>query len=257
MRAQLLGPVCEAPVRELGVEDTAPLADAVNALLFALTLNVPAGRVPTPTPASSERAGAETTDLGGSLDAAPHTHVSARGHEGIVRSDGPARRRALGSDESLDVDIEALVRLAAARSAAPTMRAATPAAPSAPQVLAPTVAPEPVFAPSAIAVPSLASTPSAQVEFGEGGADATIEVAHPELGPIRLEITLSAGGIALRALTPSTATAAALRALEATFAKAFTSRGLAFRSLRVDVGSDSRATLSRTQRRRRDFEEEA
>lgn len=251
----MLGSVCETPVRELHVEDTSPLADAVNALLFALSLNAPAMRVPTPTSASSESAGAETTDLGGSLDDAPHTHVSARGHEGIERSDGPARRKALGTEDTSGIDMEALVRLAAARSAAPSVHTAPPAALPAPQVFASPIAP--VFVSSPLAVPSLGSTQAAQVEFGEGGMDATIEVAHPELGPIRLEITVSAAGIALRALTPSTATAAALRSLEATLAKAFTSRGLAFRSLRVDVGSDSRATLSRTQRRRRDFEEEA
>ncbi len=257
MRAPMLGSVCDVPARELRVEDTAPLADAVNALLFALTLHVPAVRVPTPTPASTEQAGGETTDLGGSLDDAPHTHVSARGHEGIERSDGPARRKALGTEDTSGIDMEALVRLAAARSAAPSAHTAPPAALPAPQVFAPPVAAQPMFVSSPLAVPSLVSTQAAQVEFGEGGMDATIEVAHPELGPIRLEITVSAAGIALRALTPSTATAAALRALEATLAKAFTSRGLAFRSLRVDVGSDSRATLSRTQRRRRDFEEEA
>lgn len=253
MRAPMLGSVCETPVRELHVEDTSPLADAVNALLFALTLHVPATPVPTPLPAASESVGAETTDLGGSLDDAPHTHVSARGHEGIERSDGPARRKALGTEDTSGIDMEALVRLAAARSAAPSVH--TP--PPAPQVFASPIAPSLVFVSSPLAVPSLVSTQAAQVEFGEGGMDATIEVAHPELGPIRLEITVSAAGIALRALTPSTATATALRALEATLAKAFTSRGLAFRSLRVDVGSDSRATLSRTQRRRRDFEEEA
>jgi hypothetical protein len=254
MRPPTLGRVGELQVRDAGPAAPPELAEAVSALLFGLTLGAPAARVATPTATPLERACRETAESAVSLETAPHTHVSARALECGSGADAGERRRAAHAGPSSG-DVEALVRLAAARSAAPVAHVVLAPSAVAPQLVATQPAPPP--APPRVAVPALLSAQAAQVEFAEGGADATIEIAHPELGPIRLEIALAPGGVALRALTPSTVTAAALRALAPAMARALTARGLAFRSLRVDVGSDSRATVSRSRRRRTDFEEEA
>ncbi len=271
MRPAALGRVAEVAAQEEGVQAAAPIVDAVNALLFGLALAAPT-RLPTPTPL--ELACLHAAEAAASLDTEPHTHVSARALEGFpsaAANDGArshaapataaeqrvaasaARTRKGGTpgDGPSSADVEALVRLAAARAVAPMTTA--PGAP------APTTAPlAPAPAPaSRVIVPALLTSPATQVEFGQGAADATIDIAHPTLGPIRLEMALTAGGVALRAMTPSTVAAAALRALEPAVARALSVRGFALRSLRVDVGSDSRVTVSRAQRRRNEFEEEA
>ena len=271
MRPAALGRVAEVAAQEKNVQAAPQIVEAVNALLFGLTLAAP---LPVPISTPLELACLHAAEAAASLDTAPHTHVSARALESVPSApanDGArahaapvaaAAQRVAGSAERTregsalvvgpsSADIEALVRLAAARAAAPMSIAV-----SAPAPTAAALAPQAGAAPRVV-VPALLSSPATQVEFGQGGADATIDIAHPTLGPIRLEMALTAGGVVLRAMTPSTVTASALRALEPTIARALSVRGFALRSLRVDVGSDSRATVSRAQRRRNDFEEEA
>lgn len=271
MRPAALGRVAEVAVLEESVHAAPQIVDAVNALLFGLTLATP---LPPPPSTPLEPACFHAAEAAVSLDTAPHMHVSARALEGfpsalanygarthvapttaaeqrVAASAARTRQSGALGDGPSSADVEALIRLAAARAAAPMTTAPNAAAsPSA------TLAPEPTAAPR-VMVPTLLTSPATQVEFGQGGADATIDIAHPTLGPIRLEMALTAGGVALRAMTPSTVAAAALRALEPAVARALSARGFALRSLRVDVGSDSRATVSRAQRRRNEFEEEA
>lgn len=271
MRPAALNRVAEVAAQEATAPVTPQIADAVNSLLFGLTLAAP---LPIPTATPLELACFHAAEAAASLDTTTHTHVSARALEGFANAPAndsarthaapvsaaeqrvaasAARMRKSGAlcDGPSSADVEALVRLAAARAAAPMA-----AAPTAPAPTAAALAHEPAAAPRVI-VPALLTSPATQVEFGQGGADATIDIAHPTLGPIRLEMALTAGGVALRAMTPSTVTATALRALEPTVARALSARGFALRSMRVDVGSDSRATISRAQRRRSEFEEEA
>jgi hypothetical protein len=252
MRTSALGSSYELPVRELGVDLSPQLSDAVNALLYGLTLAPPPpARMPARTVAESPVQGAGD-DL--SLHAAPQVHVSARALVAGPANDGAAA--ASMSDGLSPEDVEAMVRAAASRAVfapvlpAPSAWMADASAPS-----APTQAPPPP--PSRPIAAALLSAHASSVEFGVGGADATIEVAHPELGPIRLELSFSGGAVSLRALTPSSATATLLRALEPSVAKALAARGVVLRALRVDVASDSRTSVSRAPRRRPDFEEEA
>lgn len=250
MRAAALGRISALPVKETTPEEPSELVDAVNALLFGLTVIAPL-RTPIATPI--ELACREAAEAAASLEGGSNRHVSARALDhGAANDGGHLHTRADSGPSSSEV--EALVRLAAARSAAPAAQAVASASLSA----SPLSAPQPAAEPTRPAVvPALLSAHTAEIEFGEGGADATIDVAHPVLGPIRLEVSISGGGVGLRALTPSTSTAAALRALEPAIARALAARGLSFRSLRVDVASDSRTSPSRTSRRRSDFEEEA
>lgn len=252
MKASALGSSYELPVRELGVDVAPQLSDAVNALLYGLTLAAPVA------PRVALRTVAEPTASGSgdelALHAAPLAHVSARALAGA-----PANR---GGDKPSEpdglspADVEALVRAAASRSVfAPIVPA--PSASVAETSMRAAPAHEPPPTPTRPLTAALVSAHTSSVEFGAGGADAVIEVAHPELGPIRLELSFTGGAVSLRALTPSSATAALLRALEPSVAKALATRGVALRALRVDVASDSRTSLSRAPRRRPDFEEEA
>jgi hypothetical protein len=241
MKASALGSSYELPVRELGVDVSPQLSDAVNALLYGLTLAAPVA------PRMALRTAIEPTASGAGDDLALHAatpaHVSARALAGSPANDG--------ADES-----PAAVRAAASRAVivpvlpAPSAWVAGPSTSAAP-------AHEPLPMPARQLTAALVSAHAQSVEFGAGGADAVIEVAHPELGPIRLELSFAGGAVSLRALTPSSATAALLRALEPSVAKALAARGVALRALRVDVASDSRTSLSRGPRRRPDFEEEA
>jgi hypothetical protein len=256
MRAAALDRLSALSARELSPEDPSELVDAVNALLFGLTVIAPT-RVPVATPI--ELACLEAAEAAASLDSVSseegsNRHVSARALDRGPANDGASPYVAGIESGPSASEVEALVRLAAARCAAP----AAPPVSVAARASLPLRAAQPAAEPTRpLVVPALLSAHTAQVTFGEGGADAMIEVAHPVLGPIRLEVSMSAGGVGLRALTPSTTTAIALRALEPAIARALATRGLSFRSLRVDVGSDSRASQSRTARRRTDFEEEA
>lgn len=255
MRTHALGRVCEVLARDADAEASPVLADAVQALLFGVMLNVPPARVFPPTPI--ELACRDAAETAVASETVPHTYASGRVAENALTNDDTARRDAGAGDGPSPAEVEALVRLAAARAAAPagpplvsTVLAASPPSTS-------KLAADPTMAPPRVVAPAPIDAHATRVVFGEGGADATVDIAHPVLGPIRLEISLSSGAIALRALTPSTATATALRALEPTMARALTGRGFALRSLRVDVGSGSHTTVSRAHRRRRDFEEEA
>jgi hypothetical protein len=252
MKASALGSSYELPVRELGVDVSPQLSDAVNALLYGLTLAAPVA------PRMALRTAIEPTASGAGDDLALHAatpaHVSARALAGSPANDGADESPAAGSPSPSDV--EALVRAAASRAVivpvlpAPSAWVAGPSTSAAP-------AHEPLPMPARQLTAALVSAHAQSVEFGAGGADAVIEVAHPELGPIRLELSFAGGAVSLRALTPSSATAALLRALEPSVAKALAARGVALRALRVDVASDSRTSLSRGPRRRPDFEEEA
>jgi hypothetical protein len=252
MKASALGSSYELPVRELGVDVSPQLSDAVNALLYGLTLGAPvAPRVVLRTPSEPTASGAGD-DL--ALHAAPQAHVSARAFTGAPANDGAEKSAAPAGPSAADV--EALVRAAASRAVfAPIVPAPSAWVSGSSMGAAPTHEPPPM--PARQLTAALVSAHASSVEFGAGGADAVIEVAHPELGPIRLELSFAGGAVSLRALTPNSATAALLRALEPSVAKALAARGVALRALRVDVASDSRTSLSRGPRRRPDFEEEA
>lgn len=252
MKTSALGSSYELPVRELGVDLSPQLSDAVNALLYGLTLAPPTpARMPLRSFAEPLAQGAGD-DL--SLHAAPQAHVSARALAGSPANDGTAA--APMSDGLSPEDVEAMVRAAASRA----VFAPVQPAPSAwmAEASAPAASTQVPLPPPARPLPAaLVSAHASSVEFSAGGADATIEIAHPELGPIRLELSFSGGAVSLRALTPSSATASLLRALEPSVAKALAARGVVLRALRVDVASDSRTSVSRAPRRRPDFEEEA
>jgi hypothetical protein len=257
MKASALGSSYELPVRELGVDVAPQLSDAVDALLYGLTLAAPVA------PRVALRTVAEPTASGSgdelALHAAPQAHVSARALAGAPANRGgdkPSEPGGLSPAGLSPADVEALVRAAASRSVfAPIVPAPSAAVAESSMRAAPAHEPPPT--PTRQLTAALVSAHTSSVEFGAGGADAVIEVAHPELGPIRLELSFNGGAVSLRALTPSSATAALLRALEPSVAKALATRGVALRALRVDVASDSRTSLSRAPRRRPDFEEEA
>lgn len=134
---------------------------------------------------------------------------------------------------------------------------------AAPQPTSPALAHAPP-APSA-ALPVAALPEGATVHIIADGAAAhaaRVELQHPELGAIRLDLRLDQGNLEVRALTASAATAMTLRASEATLRESIAIAGVVLRAMRVDHADDEAGETQKARRghrssRRRPLDTEA
>ncbi|MBI2893698.1 MAG: flagellar hook-length control protein FliK [Deltaproteobacteria bacterium] len=83
-----------------------------------------------------------------------------------------------------------------------------------------------------------------------GREAARVEVQHPELGAIQLDLRLDRGSMDLHAVTTSAASAIALRASESALRTSVALAGVELRGMRVDVAGDPERSIEARKKRR-------
>jgi hypothetical protein len=190
----------------------------------------------------------------------PGVSSSARASECTPGTPSPGTR---DEPPTTAESIEAAVRLAAAKPLGPPSAGAPPPTPRGfgaattegfetrpPAELAPSIRVD------TSPLEPLAAAAGASLSLE--GDIARIDVPHPRLGSVALVVGVFDGQLSVRATTPSTEMAMALRATEHALREALAERGVTLRSLRIDVASDARLRTSgdgrrvRTPRRERE-----
>lgn len=126
----------------------------------------------------------------------------------------------------------------AAQLSSHVLSATAPASSGAAAAPAPTAAPPPAPMAEQLAAP----TPAADIRFVEGGGpgqqNATVELMHPELGPIQLRMKMHAQTMDVRAITTSLAASMAVRAGESSLREDISKHGVSLRGMRVDIAEE-------------------
>lgn len=146
----------------------------------------------------------------------------------------------------------------AAQLSSHVLSAAAAPTTTAPSAATPVAAPPP---PAAMAEQLAAPTPAADIRFVEGGApgqqSATVELMHPELGPIQLRIQMQAQTIDVRAITASLAASQAIRAGESSLREDVSKHGVKLRGMRVEIEGRDESRRHRRVNRKNSLDMEA